>query len=63
MYCIRTVWSDDTVTLSEPMSEWHANLVVFLYGDEDMWRGQTRPIRATLIAVSTPVQLVFTWRE
>jgi hypothetical protein len=63
MYCVKTVWSDDTVTLSEPMNEYWSNWTLLLYGDPEMWHGQARPVRAILIPVSTPNQLVFTWRE
>jgi hypothetical protein len=63
MYCIKTLWSDDSVTLSDPMTEWYANWMLHLYGDALMWHGQARPVRAILIPVSTPNQLIFEWRE
>jgi hypothetical protein len=44
--CIRTTWSDDAITVSEPLPEWFAGWVLLTYGDRDFWRGQTRPVRA-----------------
>jgi len=59
MFCIKTKWSDDSTTLSEPMSEWWANFVLHLYGDETMWINQIRPIRATMIRVTVnPMETV-----
>lgn len=61
---IRTVWSDDTITLTEAMPEWHANLMLFFYGDSLFWIGQIRPVRAMMIRVSQPfTQLELEWTQ
>jgi hypothetical protein len=61
---IRTVWSDDSITLSEAMTEWHANLLLMFYGDSLFWIGQIRPIRAIMIRVSQPfTQLDMGWTQ
>jgi hypothetical protein len=47
--CIRTTWSDDAITVSEPLEEWFAGWVLLTYADPDFWRGQVRPVRAVLV--------------
>jgi hypothetical protein len=51
LVCIKTTWSDDTITLSEPLEEWFAGWVMLTYSDSDFWQGQIRPVRAIFIRV------------
>lgn len=46
---VRTIWSDDSATISEPVEEWYGQWIILTYGDDDMWTGQVRPVRASLI--------------
>jgi hypothetical protein len=46
---IRTVWSDDAKTKSEPVEEWFGQWILMTYADEDMWANQIRPVRASLV--------------
>jgi hypothetical protein len=46
---VRTIWSDDSETISDPVEEWFGQWIMLTYGDDDMWTGQIRPVRASLI--------------
>jgi hypothetical protein len=48
---IRTVWSDDSVTHSEAVEEWFGQWILMTYGDAEIWTGQIRPIRASLVGL------------
>ena len=45
---VRTIWSDDSETISDPVEEWFGQWITLTYGDE-MWAGKIRPVRASLI--------------
>jgi len=46
---VRTIWSDDSETISDPVEEWFGQWIMLTYGDADMWTGQIRPVRASFI--------------
>lgn len=55
--CIKTTWSDDVVTISEPIEKWGffgAKSILGTYADAEFWEGQIRPVRAILIPTLMP---------
>jgi hypothetical protein len=48
---VRTVWSDDSVTLSEVMPYIWCQIDLAIYGMADVWIGQVRPVRAVIVDV------------